>query len=87
MYRQFLKEPWWFQTVIAASLFSSVIFSSSFFHYDPHYQGYAKLAAAVFFCSYGWKLRRNLKISGIFFGAALLCIYLAWNSFNSALPI
>jgi len=83
MYRQFLREPLWFRLLIPTTLLISILFSSSFFS-SGYYQSGAKLAAAIFFCSYGIKMRRNLRISVLFFALTLLCIYLSYDSFRLA---
>ncbi len=77
MIKQFLMEPLWFKTLISVTLLSSIIFSSSFFSYNAYYQGVSKLAAAIFFCAYGIKMRRNRRNSAILFTAAIICFYLS----------
>ena len=77
MIKQFLKEPLWFKILISTTLFISFIFSSSFFSNNAYFQSCSKLAAAIFFCAYGIKMRRNLKISVILFTLAVICIYLS----------
>lgn len=84
MFKLFLKEPVWFKILISTTLLISIIFSSSLFSNNAYYQSCAKLAAAIFFCSYGIKMRRNLRISVIFFAVAVLCIYLSYDSFKLA---
>jgi hypothetical protein len=79
MYKQFLREPLWFKVLIPLTLLASILFSSSFFSNHVYYQSIAKLAAAIFFCSYGIKMRRNRQISVIFFAITVLCIFLAWH--------
>lgn len=83
MYKQFLREPLWFKLLILTTLLISIIFSSSPFSSSGYYQGSAKLAAAIFFVTYGIKMRRNTRISAIFFVLAVLCIYLSWGSFDA----
>lgn len=77
MIKQFLKEPLWFKILISATLLSSIIFSSSFFSDKSTYQSVSKLAAAIFFCAYGIKMRRNRVNSALLFAAAIICVYLA----------
>ena len=77
MIKQFLKEPLWFKILISSTLFISFIFSSSFFSNNAYFQSCSKLAAAIFFCTYGIKMRRNLKNSVILFTLAVICIYLS----------
>lgn len=77
MFRAFLKEPLWFKTLISITLLVSIVFSSSIVSYDPLYEGISKFAAAIFFCIYGFKLRKNLRTSIIFFILATVCIYLS----------
>lgn len=74
---QFLNEPLWFKIIISATLLISIVFSSSLFSGNANFQVYSKLAAAIFFCTYGFKLRRNLKISLIFFTLGGICILLS----------
>ena len=76
MIKQFLKEPLWFKILISTTLFISFIFSSSFFN-NAYFQSCSNLAAAIFFCTYGIKMRRNLKNSVILFTLAVICIYLS----------
>ncbi|WP_075620430.1 hypothetical protein [Paenisporosarcina indica] len=78
--KQFMKEPLWFKILISSTLLISIIFSSSLFADNATYQGLSKLAAAIFFCAYGYKLRRNRLTSVILFAAAIICIYLVWYS-------
>lgn len=84
MFRLFLKEPMWFKILISATLLISILFSSSLFSSNAYNQSVAKLAAAIFFCSYGIKMRRNLRISILFFAVAVLCIYLSYDNFQLA---
>ena len=77
MLKQFLYEPLWFKILISTTMFISVIFSSSFFSNNAYFQSCSKLAAAIFFCAYGIKMRRNFKDSFILFTLALICIYLS----------
>ena len=77
MMKQFLKEPLWFKILISITLLISIIFSSSFFSNYAYYQSFSKLAAAIFFCAYGIKMRRNLKTSVILFTLSVICIYLS----------
>jgi hypothetical protein len=76
MIQVFLKEPLWFKLLVGLTLLASIIFSSSFFSNNPLYQGISKLAAAIFFCAYGFKFRMNRLTSILFFTAAAICIYL-----------
>jgi len=73
----FLKEPLWFKVLITSTFLISIIFSSSFFSNHAVYESCAKFAAAIFFCAYGYKMRRNLKTAVILFGAAAICLVLA----------
>jgi hypothetical protein len=74
---QFLNEPLWFKLLISSSLVISIVFSSSTFSNDTFYQSISKLAAAIFFCAYGFKMRRNIVTASIMFAAAAICMYLA----------
>lgn len=77
MIKQFLKEPFWFKTLISVTLLSSIVFSGSFFSNNATCQSISKLAAAIFFCAYGIKMRRNRVNSIFLFAAAIICVYLA----------
>lgn len=74
---QFLREPLWFKLLISTTLIISIFFSSSLFVNHPYLQSLAKLAAAVFFCTYGFKMKGSQKNSIIFFSLAFLCIVLS----------
>ena len=82
MIQLFLKEPLWFKMLISITLLTSIIFSSSFFSDIPIYQGISKLAAAIFFCAYGFKFKMNRLTSILFFTAAAICIYLSILAFR-----
>ncbi|MGF7046782.1 hypothetical protein J2T13_001280 [Paenibacillus sp. DS2015] len=84
MYKQFLREPLWFKLLILTTLLISIIFSSSSFSNNGYYQSGAKLAAAIFLCAYGIKMRRNPKIAAIFFILVAICIYLIWVNLKLA---
>lgn len=77
MIMQFLKEPLWFKILISTTLLISIVFSSSLFSDNAYFRSCSKLAAAIFFCTYGFKMRRNLKNSLIFFTLAGICIFLS----------
>jgi hypothetical protein len=77
MIKQFLKEPLWYKILISTTLLISFIFSSSFFSNNAYYQSCSKLAAAIFFCAYAIKIRRNLVTSVILFTSAVVCIFLS----------
>ena len=77
MIQLFLKEPLWFKLLITVTLLASIIFSSSFFSDTPMYQSMSKLAAAIFFCAYGFNMRMNRIVSTILFIAAAICVYLS----------
>jgi hypothetical protein len=82
MVQLFLKEPLWFKLLISFTLLTSIIFSSSFFSATPLYQGISKLAAAIFFCAYGFKFKMNRLTSILFFTVAAICIYLSILAFR-----
>lgn len=82
MYFQFLREPLWFKVFISLTLLASILFSSSLFSNHAYFNVIAKLAAAIFFCSYGIKMRKNRQISVIFFLLTVLCIFLAFIKFS-----
>lgn len=77
MIKQFLKEPLWFKILISITLLISIIFSSAIFANNAYYEGFSKLAAAIFFCAYGIKLRSNGLTSVILLSSSALCIYLS----------
>ncbi|CAN7609119.1 hypothetical protein [Paenibacillus sp. LjRoot56] len=76
-YKQFLKEPLWFKILVLTALVIAVVFSSSGF--STNVQSVAKLAAAIFFCTYAIKFRKQVRISGAFYVLAGLCLYVAWD--------
>lgn len=80
MFYQFLNEPLWFKILIITTLLISIVFSSSPFSNNGYYPSFAKLAAAIFFTAYGFKMRRNRQLSTVFFILAVICIYLSWSS-------
>lgn len=82
MYRALMKEPWWFKALIFSTFVVSIVFSSSQFSYDTNYESLSKFAAAIFFCAFGIKLRRNPKIAIIFFAFVAICVYLSWSNFD-----
>jgi hypothetical protein len=75
MYKQFLKEPLWFKILVLTTLVISIVFSSSGF--SSNVQSIAKLAVAIFFCTYAIKLRRLVKVSVTFYVLSGLCLYVA----------
>ncbi|CEG27090.1 hypothetical protein BN1002_01946 [Bacillus sp. B-jedd] len=75
--KQFLKEPLWFKLLISITLLVSIIFSSGFFENNTYYQSLSKLAAAIFFCTYGIKFWRYRFTSIIFLSASSICIVLS----------
>lgn len=75
----FLQEPLWFKLLIITTLLASIIFSSSLFSYNGFFDSLSKLATAVFFGAYGFKLRRSRRNSAILFIASAICLYLAWH--------
>ena len=82
LFRLWMNEPVWFKCLTVSTLIISIVFSSSFFSYNPNYQSLAKMATAIFFCAFGIIFRRNLKVSILFFSIVVICIFLAWNSFD-----
>ncbi|MDF2645148.1 MAG: hypothetical protein K0Q73_953 [Paenibacillus sp.] len=82
MFKQFLREPLWFRILISTTLLIALIFSNSYFSNDPAYQGFSKIAAAIFFIAYGMKMRSNRVTAIILFAAAAICLYLAWHKFE-----
>jgi hypothetical protein len=47
------------------------------------YDGISKLAAAIFFTVYGYKMKMNRKVSMIFYALAGLCLVLALLAINN----
>lgn len=82
MFKQFLREPLWFKILISTTLLIAIIFSNSYFSNDPAYQGFSKLAAAIFLIAYGMKMRRNRVTAIILYAAAAICLYLSWHKFE-----
>lgn len=83
MYRQFMSEPLWFRMWILSMLLIAIIFSnSSWTSSDGFSQSLAKMAAALFFFSYGIKFRSNIRISSVFVISGIVCVVLAWIRFN-----
>ena len=80
---RFLEEPLWFKILICTTLLISIVFSSSLFSSNAYYQGLSKLAAAIFFCAYGIKLRKSFLNTTIFFTATIICIYLFWHNISN----
>jgi len=80
MIKMFLDEPLWFKILISIAFLASVILSSSFFLNHPYLHTGSKLAAAIFFCAYAIKFRRNVKISFLFCACSVLCIFLSVRS-------
>ena len=81
---QFLEEPLWFKILISSTLLISIVFSSSLFSSNAYFQGFSKLAAAIFFCAYGIKLRKSFVNTTIFFSATVICIYLFFHNISNA---
>ncbi len=82
-FKLFLREPMWFKVLILATFISSIVFSSTYFSHNPLFESIAKGSAAVFFCTFGLKYRRNLKVSVPMFIAAILCVYLSYSYIGS----
>jgi len=77
MYKAFMNEPLWFKILISTTFLASIILSSSVFSNHAFLQSCSKLAAAIFFCAYGIKIRRSFKRALILFGCSLICVYLS----------
>ncbi|WP_270180966.1 hypothetical protein [Alkalihalobacillus sp. CinArs1] len=76
-FKSFMREPLWFKVVIIVTFLTAIVFSSSAF--SSTLQSIAKLAAAIFFMTYGIKLRHSRLVSTIMFAVALISLYLAWT--------
>ena len=81
MFKLFQLEPLWFKAFILITLLTTIIFSSSAFSGNSLYEGISKLAAALFFAVYGYKLKVNRKVSKILYGLAGLCFMLGVLAF------
>ncbi|MET1015061.1 MAG: hypothetical protein ABWX61_11235 [Paenisporosarcina sp.] len=81
MIKLFQLEPLWFKVFISITLLTSIVFSSSYFSHDSMYDGISKLAVAIFFIVYGYKMNMNRKVSMIFYALAGLCLVLALLAF------
>jgi hypothetical protein len=77
MIKVFLSEPLWFKMLISVTFLASIILSNSFFSNYPYLHSSSKLAAAILFCAYGIKFRRNFRLALIFFVCTAICIYLS----------
>jgi len=77
MIKVFLNEPLWFKILISITFLASTILSSSFFTNHAYLRSCSKLAAAIFFCAYAIKFRRNFKTALLFFACSVLCILLS----------
>jgi hypothetical protein len=77
MIRVFLSEPLWFKMLISITFLASIILSNSSFSNHAYLQGSSKLAAAILFCAYGIKYRKNFRIALLFFLCTVICIFLA----------
>ncbi len=82
MYKLFLREPMWFKILVISMLLIAIIFSGSSF--NGYYQSVAKLAAAIFFFTFGIKFRRSTRIAALFFAVALISLYLSWDRLSEA---
>ena len=77
MIKVFLNEPLWFKLIISITFLASIILSSSYFSNQAYLQSSSKLAAAIFFLTYGIKIRRSFGKALILFACSVLCIYLS----------
>ena len=77
MIKVFLNEPLWFKLIISITFLASIILSSSYFSHQAYLQSSSKLAAAIFFFTYGMKIRRSFGKALILFACSVLCIYLS----------
>mgnify|MGYP000175689437 CR=1 FL=1 len=83
MFKLFQLEPLWFKEFILITLLTTIIFSSSAFSGNSHYEGISKLAAALFFAVYGYKMKMNRKVFMIFYVLAGLCFVLGVLAFTN----
>jgi len=77
MIKVFLNEPLWFKILISITLLASIVLSSSFFSNHAYLRSCSKLAAAIFFCAYAIKFRRNFKTASLFYACSVVCIFLS----------
>jgi len=84
MFKLFLTEPLWFKLLTSITLMISIVFSSSFFSGVAYYESISKLAAAIFFCVFGYKMRGNRVHFVIFFTLAGVCIFLSLLNLSKA---
>ena len=80
MIKMFLNEPLWFKILISITFLTSIILSSSIFSNHAYLRSCSKLAAAIFFCAYGIKFRRNFKTALLFYVCSVICIFLSIRS-------
>ena len=80
MIKMFLNEPLWFKILISITFLASIILGSSIFSNYAYLRSCSKLAAAIFFCAYGIKFRRNFKIAILFYACSVICIFLSIRS-------
>ncbi|MBO9598436.1 MAG: hypothetical protein J7559_11555 [Cohnella sp.] len=81
MGKMFLREPLWFKILAPATLLISILLSSDMFSEESNSQSLGKLAAAIFFCIFGIKMRYNRRVSMIFYALAAFSLYLAWDRY------
>lgn len=79
-YKVFLREPLWFRLVVGISLLTSIVFSSSAFPLGGYSESVSKLAAVIFFGAFGMNMRRNRRVSILFYAISALCLYLSLNA-------
>ncbi|PFN76199.1 hypothetical protein COJ85_32965 [Bacillus sp. AFS076308] len=77
MIKVFLNEPLWFKILISITLLASIVLSSSFFSNHAYLRSGSKLAAAIFFCAYAIKFRKNFKTALLFYTCSVGCIFLS----------
>ncbi|WP_339819839.1 hypothetical protein MKZ15_03380 [Paenibacillus sp. FSL R7-0216] len=76
----FMREPLWFRMGVVISLLSSIVFSSSVFSLGGYSDSVSKLAAMIFFGAFGFNMRRNRRISFLFFAVSAACLYLSLDA-------
>lgn len=76
MIKVFLNEPLWFKILISITFLASIILSSSFFSNHAYLRSCSKFAAAIFFCAYAIKFRKNFKTAILFYACSVICIFL-----------
>ncbi|OME86076.1 hypothetical protein BK120_08785 [Paenibacillus sp. FSL A5-0031] len=79
-YRFFKREPLWYRAINVISSWVSIVLSTAAISLDGYEESVSKQAVAIFFGTFGINMRRNKRISLLFFVLAGLCLYLSWDA-------